>query len=351
MFPFLLESVCFDSIKRLDVGFIKVFNKNCSVMEINGQKFENDTLGLKVLAFFSSKTRKITEINVVDYAYPRFDMTPVLETLIKILENGVKNNWMLEILHFSVRSILPQLRQFVVFAKDTVKDVRLHAHFCLPFTDIHLEEVSKCYKLQVLDLGHAKFSIEHLSPLLQSSELSLVVLRISLFPNALSEVTAILKRFRRTLKELSIDLPQSLALKRLLERFEENDEPIGKLEYFNCLWIDRIKLATPYVKKLFQLFPKLNRIGTVKLFEEEYLYEFARQFLQLFRYHTNICSHTVVTSFYCGIAQTDLSKRLLEAFPPEKYKWEIIFYITTNEMDKIVIQQGNAKITLLCHCW
>ena len=107
MFTFLLESVCFDSINRIEIVFMKkktagqtTRSRGKNVICLNG-KFLTIPTVRKALNSFCSKTRNISEIIICDKLLPG---QRTIKSLLKILlKNGKKNNWKLKYLDFDIK--------------------------------------------------------------------------------------------------------------------------------------------------------------------------------------------------------------------------------------------------------
>ena len=348
MFTFLLEAVCFDSIKKISIVFRGRRNDEPDVVFINDKPF-GISICYGVLRCFSTHTRNITEININSCmtirTKPRLSFKDLLNIL---LENGQKHKWKLRSMSLFFEELpLTLLRRFIIFAANTLEELKVHPFFPYFSKKFPAKQLTRCIKLQELTLGAAAFDLDGIQPILQS-QLELVVFRICLAPDYCVTIAAILKRFRRTLKELCCDPTENLSFDKLLNNFGENDEPIGKLEYFNCTWIADL-LENTNVEKLFRLFPKLKKISAFENYNEAPFNVFARQFLKLFRYHPAKRQFKMISSFYRGTELDLVGVRLAEAFPPEEYTWEI--KLVNDEPEEIVIQLGNAKITLFCLCW
>ena len=335
--------------------FRRIIDFGC-VIFINGERC-NIRDGVKILRYFSSKTKNITEIHIydcIDLRIHGFSVSFLMELMLQsLLENGKRYCWKLKVLDFSSREIiLGTVRRFLNFAKDTLQELSFHKYLPLSSIQVPSEEVSHCHNLQELDMGGVQLDLHALNPLLRPSSLSLVILQISLFANGVTELVAILKRFRNTLQEIYCTPLGTISLKELLNKFEENDEPVRELRLFNCTWWSNIaENEIIDVKKLFRIFPSLERLTMFEYFIENSLYQFARDFLDLFRYDSTLRKFTSVSSFYRGIGVETIGNRLVEFFPPPQYSWEIKTKSIYTEPDKIVIQRGNAQITLLCQCW
>ena len=138
-----------------------------------------------------------------------------------LLESGEKNNWKLKVLDCIPReTFLGILVRFLNFAKDTLEELSCKM---LPS-----EEISQCLKLRKLyvDIRRygSRYNLNTLGPLLQPSQLSLVELHIDLVD--VSQIVAILKRFRNTLQELYCTALGTISLNELLNEFEETAEPV-----------------------------------------------------------------------------------------------------------------------------
>ena len=316
---------------------------------------------LKILRYFSSKTKNITNINIYDHTSLRYhEFSSSFWNI--LLENCEKNNWKLKVLNVSTRMNTEELvRRFLNLAKDTLEELTYRPIF--PFyhalystaTNFPAEEVSQCLKLQKLDMGSFdfEFDLNTLGPLLQPSQLSLVELRIDLSENATATLVAILKRFRNTLKEIHCTPSRKISLGQLLNEFEETTEPNQTLQQLSSSWLSDLPKDST-VEKLFHLFPNLQSMGTCTYFNGKSLYQFARDFLDLFQYDsTTVRKFTITSNCYVVYYDYDLKplgNRLLEAFPPPLYKW-VIKATNIEEPSKIVIQRGYAQIILLCDCF
>ena len=319
---------------------------------INGEHC-NIVDGSKILRYFSSKTKKIVAINIYDRVAQPSASLSINSALEILLENGKKNNWKLKVLVISLRSMIPtKLGQFLNFAKNTLEELKLYP-LCYSCTNFPTEEVSQCLKLQELDSGKVKFNLNTFKPILQPSQLSLVKLRVDLSENATTTLVAILKRFRNTLQEIRCYSIEDISLNEVLSEFEENDEPVRDLWCFNYTWLSDLS-GNIDVKKLFRIFPSLESLIMFQNFVENSLYQFARDFLDLFHHASPVRELSIISEdhpYAYGVKV--ITNHLVEAFPSPLYKWEIVthnssyvFVDTYEVVHKIVIQRGNAQITL-----
>ena len=317
------------------------------VIYINGECNSSGDFD-KILRYFSSKTKKIIAISVYDRTTLLQRHQEFLSNFWEILlENSEKNNWKLKVLEFSASQLpLEYIRRFLKFNTDTLEELRLCTRPNNSCEKFPLEDLGRCLKLRKLDIGEYNFDLDTLNPLLQSSQLRLTEFRSKLSSNAAIELVAILKRFGPTLEKIYCNPPFTLSLGQLLNKFEENDGPFRDLRHFYCTWLTDIYGDENIdVKKLFRLFPNLQTLSKT-VFIGNCLYQFARDFLDLFHHDTVEYKFALVTTLYYGPRVDLYCNLLVEAFPPSLYKWVSI--ITSEDVYEIVIQRGNAQITLHC---
>ena len=352
MFTFLLESVCFDSINRIQIGLMKKknerrttkMNRGKNVICLNG-KFLTIPTVRKALNSFCSKTRNISEIIVCDNLHGhRAQLT--VKSLVKILlENGKKNNWKLTHLHLHIKQVFPEIEQLIDFSNRSLLKLNLLTSYQ---STISNETIQQCLKLQQLTFGF-RITFTNVDTFLQSSELPLKILRISV---PINRIVAILKRLRTTLKVLIFD-PTRLyyySISGFLDAFEDNEEPFEPLL---GLYFRQLIPVDPYfimkdtdVVKLFRLFPNLQKLKTLTRFSLG-CFQFARIYLDLFRNHAIVRHFMFIVNYFRVDPQSErFHITMRNHFPSGQYTWYIDCRYN-NCQELVVIQQGNASISFL----